>query len=190
MLDVGCGNGVFLAILAESGRIWKGYGVDHSTGAIRDAQEMARRKALSGLLCFQALDSLAEVPDLEYDVVSIVDVMHHVPKSDQLNFFIEAASKLRPGGTLIYKDISAKHSFWQLCNTLHDLVKAQEFVHYVSEERLLRAAREAGLECRESLYVRKLWYMHVILVLHRPLPTSLEQMPCGLPRAARVPDVG
>jgi 2-polyprenyl-3-methyl-5-hydroxy-6-metoxy-1,4-benzoquinol methylase len=174
-------------MLAESGRIRAGYGVDRSRGAIRDAQRIAAEKARSGLLRFQALDSLAEVPNLGYDVVSIVDVVHHIPKPDQLEFFIEAASKLRPGGTLIYKDISAKHIFWRLCNTLHDLVKARELVHYISEVWLMRAAREAGLERRVSLYVRKLWYMHVIQILYKPPSSTLaKQTACEFSRAEKL----
>lgn len=173
VLDVGCGNGVFLGILAESGRICAGHGVDRSERAIHYAQQIAEATALSGLLKFETLDSLVEVPDLGYDVVSMVDVMHHIPKPAQRRFFIDAASKLRPGGTLIYKDISDKHKLWRFFNTLHDLVKAREFVHYVSEEALTVAAKEAGLERRLSFCVRKLWYMHVIEIFDRPtLPPS------------------
>jgi 2-polyprenyl-3-methyl-5-hydroxy-6-metoxy-1,4-benzoquinol methylase len=128
---------------------------------------MAAEEGWSAFLRFQTIDSLAQAPDLAYDVVSIVDVVHHVRRPDQLDFFIEAASKLRRGGTLIYKDISAQHKFWGACNTLHDLLKAQELVHYVSEESLGRAARAAGLERCTSSYVRKLWYMHVIQIFHK-----------------------
>jgi 2-polyprenyl-3-methyl-5-hydroxy-6-metoxy-1,4-benzoquinol methylase len=183
VLDVGCGNGVFLGILADSGRIRAGYGVDRSRSAIRDAQRIANWKSGAGVLNFQAVDTLAEVPNVAYDVVIIIDVLHHIPKPDQLWFFVEAAGKLRPGGTLIYKDISARHKAWQLCNTLHDLMKAREFVHYVSEDRLMRAAAEAGLERRVNLYVRRLWYMHVIEILHKPILRTPDKLKVGeLPR--------
>jgi 2-polyprenyl-3-methyl-5-hydroxy-6-metoxy-1,4-benzoquinol methylase len=179
VLDVGCGNGVFLVMLAESGRIRAGYGVDRSRDAIRNAQRTANEKTGLGLLHFQTVDSLAEVPNLGFDVVSMVDVVHHIPKPEQLKFFVEAANKLRPGGTLIYKDISAKHKLWGLCNTLHDLAKARQFVHYVSEEQLMSAAIEAGLERIASLYVRRLCYMHFIQILHKPtLSASATHTAC------------
>jgi 2-polyprenyl-3-methyl-5-hydroxy-6-metoxy-1,4-benzoquinol methylase len=175
MLDVGCGSGLFLCMLAESGRIRAGYGVDRSRTAIRNARRIASEKGISRLLCFHTVNSLAEVPDTKYDVVSIIDVLHHIPKFRQFDFLIDTASKLRPGGTLIYKDISAKHMFWRLCNTFHDLVKAHELVNYVSEQRLLSAATEAGLEHHLSMYVRKLWYMHEIHILYKPfLPNQTE----------------
>ena len=161
-------------MLAKSGRIKAGHGVDRSKRAIRDAQRIASDSA-GPRLRFQVMDSLEGVPSREYDVVSLVDVVHHVPKSEQIGFLIEVASKLRPGGTLIYKDISAKHLFWRFFNTLHDLAKAREFVNYVSDARLMNAARQAGLEHCVTSYVRKLWYMHVIYILRKPVSPSSGQ---------------
>lgn len=169
VLDVGCGSGVFLGMLAESGRIRSGYGVDRSIATIRDAQKIAAKNGWAAILQFQKSTSLEEIADENYDVVSVIDVMHHVTESEQEKFFAEAAGKLRPGGIFIYKDISARHMVWRWCNTLHDLLKARELVHYCSEERLADAAKKAGLQRRTGYLVRKLWYMHVVEIFNKPV---------------------
>src|SRR5687767_1446958 len=70
VLDVGCGCGLFLGLLAASGRKPRGVGFDVSGGAIDVAQAMAERaKAHGADLRFERRDATAAWPAGRFDVV-------------------------------------------------------------------------------------------------------------------------
>lgn len=70
LLDVGYGNGFFLALARERG--WKIAGIDPSPGNVK----LARRRFSLSLTCGD-LDSFKN-PDTPYDVISFWDVIEHL----------------------------------------------------------------------------------------------------------------
>src|SRR5207248_9108150 len=84
-----------------------GVGFDVSENAIRIARQMAERVNRAGQanLRFAHITPDDPWPDGEFDLVSIIDVMHHVPIAARPSFMRKAASRVRPGGTLLYKDM-------------------------------------------------------------------------------------
>jgi SAM-dependent methyltransferase len=93
LLDVGCGDGRFVADAVRAART---IGVDVSRRALGFARELvpdARFVASGG----QALPFANE----SFDVVTLLDVIEHVPDADELRVVREAARVLRPGGHLV-----------------------------------------------------------------------------------------
>ena len=78
VLDVGCGNGLLLGLLASEGRIASGIGLDADARAIIAAERMRARLPDPARLEFRCQDAHAEWPAGPFDVVSLVDVLHHV----------------------------------------------------------------------------------------------------------------
>ena len=88
LLDVGCGDGRFLAVALQRG--WDAYGLDTSPGAIGSARrELGDRVVLTTLL-------KASYPAEHFDVVSLFEVLEHLP--DVLGHLREIRRILKPEG--------------------------------------------------------------------------------------------
>ena len=98
VLDVGCGGGLLLSLLAGLGREFEGVGFDVSAGAIDAASRMARRAATispNARLSFLRLDFDAAWPAEKVDVVFLIDVLHHTEAPAAL-LIVDEAQQLTP----------------------------------------------------------------------------------------------
>ena len=172
ILDVGCGGGLLVACLTICGRVRRAHGVDSSSAAIANAQAAAKRLASmvpDAELLFECRDVEAGLPDGEFDVVALIDVLHHVPPTAQKQAFLQAMTRVRRGGMFLYKDM-CDAPWWRAgLNRMHDLALAQQWIHYVPIEAADQWATEAGfrIECAQSH--TRLWYGHELRVYRRPL---------------------
>ncbi len=91
VLDVGCGSGLFLGLLAGLGRIDDATGFDSNGGAIQRALQMRQRLPPPARLEFERRDVADGWPEGLYDVVSVIDVMHHVPPKQLASLIATAA---------------------------------------------------------------------------------------------------
>jgi SAM-dependent methyltransferase len=91
VLDVGCGGGLFLAVLQERGA--QVVGLDNSEEAARAAWEQNRVTVLLGNL------TQAPVARESCGVVTMFHVLEHLP--DPAGFLRAAGELLRPGGRLV-----------------------------------------------------------------------------------------
>lgn len=182
VLDVGCGGGLLLGLLARAGRLAPGsVGFDSAQPAIALAQAMAARLAASGgtapefcHLPVQAPWPTAGAPAAGFDVVAIVDVMHHVPPAAQRSVIESAAARLRPGGRLIYKDMVRRPRWRAAMNRLHDLVMARQWIHYAAIADVERWAADAGLAVVERAAASRWWYGHELRVFERASGATLS----------------
>ena len=171
VLDVGCGGGLFLGLLSALGRLSSGYGFDSSPSAIRIAQEMAARvdsNARTQTLRFEHRDAEADWPEGRFDVVSTVDVMHHVPPAAQRDVFMRAAERVAPGGRFLYKDVGDRPLWRAWASRLHDLTIARQWIHFVPMAVVDAWSREAGLVVAHAESIDMLWYGHELRVYQRP----------------------
>lgn len=114
LLDVGCGDARFLA---ESTWRVEGWGVD----ATRRALGFARRLAPRARFARCAADALC-FPDGSFDVVTLLDVIEHIPDDREHAVVREARRVLRPGGQLIIST-----------NTDRSFVEWKHYRHYSME---------------------------------------------------------
>lgn len=164
VLDVGCGGGLLLSLLSTTGRLSLGVGFDVGEAAIATAQALHLPDCR-----FLRLDAAAPWPTEPalFDVVSLVDVMHHVPPAHQKSVLLTGASRVTPGGILLYKDM-CRRPFWRAAaNRLHDLVLARQWIHYAPVEHVEMWAREAGLRLEHSADLNRLWYGHELRVFRK-----------------------
>jgi len=169
VLDIGCGGGLFLGLIEASGRNPLGLGFDVSKPAIGLARSMAEQAAKrGGWLDFRLIDAAAPWPDGDFDVVSMIDVAHHVPPASQEEAIRRASQKVRPGGRFLYKDMVARPRWRAAANRLHDLVLARQWIHYLPVERVEAWATDEGLRLERSGRFNRLWYGHELRIFHRP----------------------
>jgi 2-polyprenyl-3-methyl-5-hydroxy-6-metoxy-1,4-benzoquinol methylase len=168
VLDIGCGGGLLLGALARIGRIRGGVGFDSSAHGIRVAHAMVKTLPPGCDLQFRHLSALDRWPDGPFSAVLMIDVMHHVPVASQESVFRTAARVLKPGARLIYKDIAPRPLWRAYANTLHDLLLARQWVHYLPLPKIIGWAREEGLVPVRSYRANRLWYGHDFAVFDRP----------------------
>ena len=178
VLDVGCGAGLFLALLAGFQPSLKGVGFDRSKRAIDAATQMinhARRLGLPAELRFLHLDVMEPWSCGTFDVVSVIDLLHHLAAARQQALFQKAASFVKPGGILLYKDMSNRPLAAACMNRLHDLVVARQWIRYRDVLQVDQWARDLGLEIEKSETVNRLWYCHELRSYRKPLSSERVQ---------------
>lgn len=89
ILDIGCGRGLFLNVMAGKG--WR------TTGVEFNAETAAYASRVYGIEVITVQD-LAQIPDKEYDVITMYHVLEHVERPDTL--LDECLRLLKEGGLL------------------------------------------------------------------------------------------
>lgn len=104
LLDIGCGDGMFLRVAREWG--WHGTGVEPSV-------EAAKMAAAHGLHVINAPVTQAALPEHSFDAISCLQVIEHVLEPVEL---LRCAHRwLRPGGVLLVSTPNA-HSLERRLN--------------------------------------------------------------------------
>ena len=133
---------------------------------------MRDRRPVPSRLNFELRDASREWPEGPFDVVSIIDVMHHVPKEHQRSIIEQAAARLKPGGLVLYKYMGQKPLWRAWMNRLHDLTLVHEWINYVPLERVALWAREAGLIELRRVRTNMFWYGHEMLLLRKQVVSA------------------
>jgi SAM-dependent methyltransferase len=147
LLEIGCGTGGMLPILAAHGRVT---GVDPSEDAIRYSQKRHGRDA--ELL---RVDFPAEMPPGGgYDVVALFDVLEHL--DDDLQALRRAGSLLAAGGLLVVT-VPAHRFLW----SPHDVINHHR--RRYARRELYSRIREAGLRIERVSYFNMFLFPAVLL---------------------------
>ncbi|MBV6501869.1 MAG: Ubiquinone biosynthesis O-methyltransferase [Prosthecobacter sp.] len=169
VLDIGCGTGALLLRAVKEDKVAQGLGIDVNKAALETAREtwQAMRDGFphAGLV-FMPSD---ELPDTAgpWQVVTLIDVIHHVPRERQEAFLREAFRRVAPGGRMIYKDVCLRPWWKRAMNRLHDLVMARQWISEVPLEKVRLWAGQEGLKVVEEQHYGRLWYGHELLVMGR-----------------------
>ena len=96
LLDLGCGDGRFLKEMRLHTAGQRLVGIDYSERAICLA------RALNPGTDYRCMNiSKAELPDDRFDIVSLIEVIEHIPPDDLPEFISVAANLLQPNGRLV-----------------------------------------------------------------------------------------
>jgi 2-polyprenyl-3-methyl-5-hydroxy-6-metoxy-1,4-benzoquinol methylase len=101
VLDIGCGTGHFLFWLRELGYL-NVLGVDVSEVAV----EHCRAHGVEHVELIGNLGSFLESHPAQFDVVTMNDVIEHIPHGDMMNVLASVRESLAPGGRLIVKTLN------------------------------------------------------------------------------------
>ena len=168
VLDLGCGNGRLLELLADLKIDYRG--IDSSETLIDLAVKDYPEKSFS-------LADVLNLPLAEnsFDKVFSIAVLHHIPSDElRLRFFSECQRVLKPKGLLIlsvwnlkqkrFRKYSRKFFLRKICGLskldFNDIfypwknqqgkILVQRYLHKFSIAELIRLAEKSGLEIEES----------------------------------------
>ncbi|MEJ6000434.1 bifunctional 2-polyprenyl-6-hydroxyphenol methylase/3-demethylubiquinol 3-O-methyltransferase UbiG [Paucibacter soli] len=153
VLDVGCGGGILTDSMARKGAI--ALGIDLATKPLRVAQLHAMEAGTENVSYQEiAVEALAEQRPGEFDTVTCMEMLEHVP---------DPASVVRALGTLV------KPGGWVFLSTLNRNLKAfmlaivgaeyllkmlpagtHEYARFIKPAELAQMCRDAGLELHSA----------------------------------------
>ena len=155
-LDVGCATGFYMAEARARG--WQVQGLDVSHFAIRYVRERFGYDVRQGTLLE------LEYPTNGYDLITMWDVIEHVP--DPRAYVQKIAALLRPGGVFALATPDVYSLPARLTGRRWVGYKlSEEHVYYFSLQTLRRLLDDAGLDVIDSYPVGK--YVTVSLFLNR-----------------------
>jgi SAM-dependent methyltransferase len=172
VLDVGCGHGLLIRLLAaEPSRAGlKCFGIDHDPAKI----ETARRAAPAGALF--STRPLESFPESAFDAVSLVDVLYTVRREAWDRILAGCGRVLRPGGRLIVKEVvdRPRWKYWAimaqeaLSVRVFGITKGER-PHFEAPETYRRAIAACGLEVLEDRPLKAAsWISHHLFIAAKP----------------------
>ena len=168
VVDVGCGRGQLGLALYELGRIHALTGFDWDEQKIDTARIAARNDVDYSTKDVQS----AAIP--EADTILIVDVLHYLAIEVQDNLLERVAASLRPGGTLIVRDVDARRTLGslltQFCERLgvHFNMNRGGKLKFSSRQWHSDALSRHGLRVTGTVTMPGLFLDNVLLLAVRP----------------------
>ncbi len=164
ILDVGCGFGLFAAYFGQTQPGRRIVGVDPSSRRIRLARRLIEDLGLRGHSFVEGdvRDAPLEGP---FDAAYVLDVMHHLPRTDQRRVLARLAGLLKPGGMLLVKDITTEPRFGLLFTEVLDrlMVGWKEPLAYRHHREWGQILTELGFRVRMVRVPDVLPYPHVVI---------------------------
>lgn len=123
VFDIGCGSGQLCLLIGEFSEARRIHGIEIDDRLIRNARAEANDGDTSSARVTFALFDGTSIPEMikEFDLVYMVDVLHHIPADAQEPFLRHLHERMAAGSTLVLKDIDASSPL-VLANRIHDKV--------------------------------------------------------------------
>jgi 2-polyprenyl-6-hydroxyphenyl methylase/3-demethylubiquinone-9 3-methyltransferase len=148
VLDVGCGGGLLAEGLAARGA--RVVAIDLATENVEAARQHAAAGALTIDYRCVAVEQLAAETPREFDVVTCLEMLEHVP--DPASIVTACAAALRPGGTAFFSTINRNLKSFALAIVGAEYVLGllprgtHEYAKLIRPAELAAWCRKAGLE--------------------------------------------
>ena len=156
VLDVGCGGGILAESMAVAGAQAKG--IDLSEKALKVADLHSLESGVQVRYEYISAEDLAKKEAGQYDVVTCMEMLEHVP--DPLSIIKSCAALVKPGGKVFFSTlnrnpksylfaiIGAEYLLRILPKGTHDYKK------FIKPSELNEFIREAGLELKDRKSTR------------------------------------
>jgi len=171
VLDIGCGCALLLGLALRSGKEIHATGLDISEAALQMAAAMKEHGLGPGegeRLTLHHSRHVDDWPAESFDMVSLIDVMHHVQMEWRPAILQAAISRVKPGGILLYKDMVRRPRWRAFQNWCQDLLVSKQWIHYLPIAEVEAVARRAELIELRSETINRFGFGHELRVYRRP----------------------
>jgi SAM-dependent methyltransferase len=170
ILDVGCGFGLFAAYFGQTSPRRAIVGVDPDARRVALASRVASRLEL-GSHEFHVGDVRDASLEGPFAAAYVLDVMHHIPASDQRAVLERLRDLLVPGGVLLIKDITTEPRFELLFTEVLDrlMVGMHEELAYRHHKEWGAMLAELGFKVRIVRVPDVLPYPHIVIAATRSM---------------------
>jgi 2-polyprenyl-3-methyl-5-hydroxy-6-metoxy-1,4-benzoquinol methylase len=181
-LDFGCGAGALLKCLRDRGEI-AGRPikiVGHDVGSYAEA--------LSSVDHFQilAIDALNQQPDESYDVISMIEVIEHLPApAEQINLI---SRLLKPGGLLLLTTGNLQSPMAKRQGIFYGYCAPEIHISLFSPQSLTKLYERAGLSSFRVKYRGVVDFKVLKTLRHRPVLKCLARLLLLLPPIRSIVD--
>ncbi len=147
VLDVGCGGGILSEAMARCGA--EVTGVDLAADALAVAEAHAADQGVAVSYICQAIGEFANSHAGQFDVVTCMELLEHVPEPGQL--VADCAQALRPGGTVFFSTINRTPRAYALAVVGAEYLLrllprgTHDYDRFIRPSELGEFARQAGL---------------------------------------------
>jgi len=151
VLDVGCGGGILAESLSKAGGIVTG--IDLSAKALKVAELHQLESGTSVRYRSSAAEDLAKEEPEQYDVVTCMEMLEHVP--DPSSVVQACASLCKPGGNIFFSTLNRnpKSYLFAIIGAEYILKLLPKGTHeydkFIKPSELANFTRQAGLELNE-----------------------------------------
>jgi len=108
ILDLGCGTGIFANILCMGSKDRNVLGIDLSSSRIATARMISKDRPNLKFIT----GDVNSVAFGDYGIITIIDLLHHMPYPEQEKILLKVYTKLQDNGLLIIKDLE-KSPYWK-----------------------------------------------------------------------------
>lgn len=165
--DIGCGSGQFAALVARFTDVKDVYGIEIDEHLVDNAKKINKRFGKSKKMHFAVFDGTTIPKNIkQYDLIYMVDVYHHVPKSTRNDMLQQIYHNMKPGAKLMLKDIDGASPL-VLCNKVHDMLFAQELSHEIGFQKAQTLLRSIGFKVVEARKKRIFVYPHYFILAEK-----------------------
>jgi 2-polyprenyl-3-methyl-5-hydroxy-6-metoxy-1,4-benzoquinol methylase len=172
ILDLGSGFGLFSLYFALCEPERELIGVERSRERVALARASAQTLSLANVRydCCDVLDWKGDGP---FDAVYLLDLVHHLPVAEVAGFLEAVCAQLRPGGTLILKEVADRPHAKRLFALLLDrLMVGREPIRYWPPAELSALLENLGFDVKRHRMNDIFPFPHILYVCraHEPEP--------------------
>ncbi|MBL9189262.1 MAG: methyltransferase domain-containing protein [Opitutaceae bacterium] len=182
LLDFGCGAGGFLKFLRERGAL-AGRPLDLTGHDVGSYADLLRERDGFRIL---GLDALAREPEASFDLISLIEVIEHLP--DPLGPLQLVARLLKPGGLLLLTTGNLDSPAARQAGLAYRYCAPEIHVSLFNPRALAALYHRAGLAPFAVRYDGAVQFKVVKTLRHRPIMRALARAALGLPPIVRLID--
>jgi 2-polyprenyl-3-methyl-5-hydroxy-6-metoxy-1,4-benzoquinol methylase len=97
-------------------------------------------------------------------VVTLLDVLHHIPEDEKRPVIRQIIADLPPGARLIIKDLDPKPAWRALANRVTDYLSTRSKVSYIALADVVAILQESGLKIRVAKRCNRHVWSHFFVV--------------------------
>jgi 2-polyprenyl-3-methyl-5-hydroxy-6-metoxy-1,4-benzoquinol methylase len=167
--EIGCGFGLFANCFAQTHPQCQFSCCDLNRGRILSASQVADRLGIDNIRFIHenALEYFHDQPP--QDCIYMLDLVHHLPKGTWEGFLEEVWANLKPGGTLILKDVSTRPWPKMAFTWMLDILMTRfELPNYLSPEQFIHKLETLSGDLTVHTLDDYLPYPHMLYVARKP----------------------